>query len=264
MSNLLQRWLTVLVVAPVLLLIIYGKTGPVTFTHLLIAVTALCGYELGLLVFGSDKFLIAWLATLSVLVLLALSHEIALSMLGLSVLMVIGLGVAVLKGSKALEIAPNMPWLLAGPWYLGTPFACMLLLHEKNLHWVIFALLVAWLGDTGGLYFGKAFGKHPMHPTASPQKTWEGSAGGVAASLIGMVLTRLFLIKDLPWLEGIAVAVVASLAGQLGDLTESLIKRASGAKDSGGILPGHGGLLDRVDAVLFAAPVVWAYVEYIS
>ncbi|MGH9477684.1 MAG: phosphatidate cytidylyltransferase [Terriglobales bacterium] len=119
--------------------------------------------------------------------------------------------------------------------------------------WLIFMLVVIWLGDTAALYAGRAWGRHKMAPSISPGKSWEGAAASLgAAVVVGAGVGA--------WqgdLKLIVLAVALNIAGQAGDLVESALKRSAGAKDSGGLLPGHGGVLDRVDAMLLAAPVLW-------
>src|SRR5699024_1283966 len=119
---------------------------------------------------------------------------------------------------------------------------------------VFLALVVA--NDTGGYIAGVLYGRHPLAPTVSPKKSWEGFAGSVIlAGAVGVAGALLLL--DLAWYEGLLLAVVAVAAATLGDLSESLIKRDLGVKDMGSLLPGHGGILDRVDSILIAAPVVF-------
>jgi phosphatidate cytidylyltransferase len=123
---------------------------------------------------------------------------------------------------------------------------------------VVFLLLVCiWLGDSGAYFAGRAFGRHRLAPRVSPKKTWEGVGGGLVASVAGAVVFG--EIADLPWASWQAAAVGAALcvAGIVGDLAESLLKRAVGVKDSGTFLPGHGGALDRLDSILFGAPVLY-------
>lgn len=134
---------------------------------------------------------------------------------------------------------------------------------------VLFLLCTVWAGDIAALYAGKAFGKHKLAPTISPKKTWEGSIASVAGSVI--VAAGLLELADLlahwnyaalsysedPWGYWLAVAVLINVAAQVGDLAESALKRSAGVKDSGNLLPGHGGILDRIDALLLAAPVLW-------
>jgi len=134
---------------------------------------------------------------------------------------------------------------------------------------VIFLLCVVWAGDITALYVGRAWGRHKLAPVLSPNKTWEGSLGSVAGSLLvaGVLLGLAALLEiwnstklsysDDVWWYWLLLAVVVNVAAQLGDLAESALKRSAGVKDSGDLLPGHGGILDRIDALLLAAPVMW-------
>jgi len=126
-------------------------------------------------------------------------------------------------------------------------------------HFVILVLVIAWLADTGGYFAGRFLGKAKLYEAVSPKKTWAGAYGGIAGSLLGVVVMKLAFLAWLSWFDVAAIAIVGGVLGQLGDLTESLIKRSVGVKDSGALLPGHGGILDRIDAVLFIAPYVYGY-----
>jgi phosphatidate cytidylyltransferase len=127
-------------------------------------------------------------------------------------------------------------------------------------HFVVLVLLIAWLADTGGYFAGRFLGKKKLYEAVSPKKTWAGAWGGIAGSLAGVIAMKLLFIPWLNWVDVFAIAIPGGILGQLGDLAESLIKRSVGVKDSGSLLPGHGGLLDRIDAVLFIAPYVYGYV----
>ena len=124
---------------------------------------------------------------------------------------------------------------------------------------VIIVLIVAWLADTGGYFAGRYLGKAKLYEAVSPKKTWAGAWGGIAGSVIGVAALKVVSAHYLTWLDVGLIAIPGGILGQLGDLTESLIKRSVGVKDSGALLPGHGGLLDRIDAVLFIAPYVYGY-----
>src|SRR5271168_3063822 len=122
---------------------------------------------------------------------------------------------------------------------------------------LMFALVITWVGDSTAYFAGRALGKHRMAPVVSPNKTWEGTvASTLGALLVALVFTR-WLTVPLPHL--LAMAAVGNIAGQAGDLLESAYKRSAGVKDSGSLLPGHGGVLDRIDALILAIPVVWYY-----
>lgn len=124
---------------------------------------------------------------------------------------------------------------------------------------VLMVLIVAWLADTGGYFAGRFLGKAKLYEAVSPKKTWAGAWGGIAGSVVGIALLKLISAHYLSWLDVALIAIPGGILGQLGDLTESLLKRSVGVKDSGALLPGHGGLLDRIDAVLFIAPYVYGY-----
>ena len=117
------------------------------------------------------------------------------------------------------------------------------------------ALAVVWFGDSGAYFGGKAMGRHKLYPIVSPNKTWEGTISGLAASVLGAYIIHLLLLPDLSLQIVVIAALVGGAVAQVGDLVESAFKRACGVKDSGQILPGHGGMLDRLDGLLFSAPV---------
>ena len=166
--------------------------------------------------------------------------------------------------------------------YIALPLAMLVQLRQQwaGAFWVLYLLLIAWAGDIFAYFVGRSLGRHLMAPRISPRKTWEGAAASLAASLlvgillfshalqISSFLLRMGLIQRRDGLFGlekpelwpiVVLTAVLNIAAQLGDLVESLIKRGAGVKDSGTILPGHGGMLDRIDALLFAAPVLWFY-----
>jgi phosphatidate cytidylyltransferase len=137
------------------------------------------------------------------------------------------------------------------------------LLARENRYWLLYALVLNWIGDIGAYYVGRAFGRHKLAPIVSPGKSWEGAAASLGASLI---FGFFFLHWAIPAVSpAIALALTAgvNVAGQFGDLCESALKRGAGVKDSGTLLPGHGGWLDRVDSTLFALPVVYLYAALI-
>jgi phosphatidate cytidylyltransferase len=122
---------------------------------------------------------------------------------------------------------------------------------------LLFALVITWAGDTVAYFVGRAMGKHPFAPHLSPKKTWEGAVASLAGSLLVGYAFSWWLSAPVPHL--LAMAGVGNLAGQAGDLLESAYKRSAGVKDSGALLPGHGGILDRIDALILAIPAVWYY-----
>ena len=167
--------------------------------------------------------------------------------------------------------------------YVALPMASLLQLREQwqGSFFLLYLLLLVWAGDIFAYFIGKPFGRHRMSPRISPNKTWEGAIASVIASVavgilmfnyaqpISSALMQAHLIERQNGIFGqtslisvIVLSIVLNIAAQLGDLVESLIKRGAGVKDSGAILPGHGGMLDRIDALLFAAPVLWCFTAW--
>jgi phosphatidate cytidylyltransferase len=126
-------------------------------------------------------------------------------------------------------------------------------------HLLSFFFLVIMGSDTGAYYTGRALGRHKLAPKISPGKTWEGAVGGMAASLLMAALAHYWFFRELPLKWALPLAALMNVLGVLGDLTESALKRGAGAKDAAQILPGHGGLLDRLDSLLFNAPIIYYF-----
>lgn len=175
-----------------------------------------------------------------------------------ALLLSVGLGTLLLFSRTPLEeTLPALGALGFGIPYFALPIASMHLLKLID-PWLVFLLMaIVWLGDTAAYYVGSRIGRHKLAPTISPKKSWEGAAASFVVSLAAAAVWSVWRLERLD--PGIlAVAVVTSVAAQVGDLVESMIKRGAGVKDSGSVLPGHGGVLDRIDAMLFAAPVLLA------
>jgi phosphatidate cytidylyltransferase len=169
---------------------------------------------------------------------------------------------AVLRRGGAAEIPSNAAASLFGLLYVAGPFALLLMLRgEQDGRALLYLLLLVWVSDSSAYFIGRALGRHKLAPRLSPGKTVEGTVGSVVVTVVvGFWLFRmLFGSLDLAPLHGLLVPLGVNLAAQLGDLAESALKRAAGVKDSSALLPGHGGILDRVDALLFATPALWYY-----
>jgi phosphatidate cytidylyltransferase len=167
-------------------------------------------------------------------------------------------------------VLPDTAQGIFGLIYIAYPLTLIPLLWKKEdgTALVVFLMVSVWVGDIAALYIGRRFGRHKLAPRLSPGKTWEGSAASIVGSVlaatlviyIGDVLSsrgNLILHTSQPMWQSVILAAVLNIAAQLGDLLESAIKRGAGVKDSGTMLPGHGGILDRIDALLLATPILW-------
>jgi phosphatidate cytidylyltransferase len=128
--------------------------------------------------------------------------------------------------------------------------------------WLVCTLVITWMNDTAAYFTGRAIGKHKLYPEVSPNKTWEGFFGGMAGSVLGLVIVRVFFFHSITLIDCVVMGVLGGVLGPAGDLCESMLKRAYGVKDSGKMIPGHGGMLDRIDALLFNAPMVLLWVQF--
>jgi phosphatidate cytidylyltransferase len=155
---------------------------------------------------------------------------------------------------------------VAGPFYVGSLLATLALLRRDGAvdggKLVFLSLTFSWLADTGGYFFGRFLGKTKLYEAVSPKKTRAGFVGALVGAEVGALLASLWYLPALPLLHAVPLGLVAGAIGQLGDLVESLLKRSTGIKDSGGIVPGHGGMLDRIDALIAVSPVVYLYSAY--
>jgi phosphatidate cytidylyltransferase len=173
------------------------------------------------------------------------------------------LGVAVLTLWTKRPIVEALP--AAGISCSGLLLVAFLLTYTIRLHGIetdgpkllMFVLVITWVGDSAAYFVGRALGRHRIAPVLSPKKTWEGTVASILGALLVALVFARWLVVPLPHL--LAMAAVGNIAGQAGDLLESAYKRSAGVKDSGSLLPGHGGVLDRIDALILAIPVVWYY-----
>lgn len=134
---------------------------------------------------------------------------------------------------------------------------------DDGIWWVVAALVVTWGNDTSAYFAGRFLGKHKLYPEVSPNKTWEGFFGGMAGSIGMLLIQRAFFFPTMNVGDCVIFGVLGGVLGPAGDLCESMLKRSYGVKDSGHILPGHGGMLDRIDALIFNAPMVLLYVQFV-
>lgn len=266
----MKRVITASVLAPVVLaLVFFGPKWLITLAVAAVALLALWEY-LGLTEkCGAQPPRIATLV--AVLVLFIGNFEWP----DLTLHLVSGLSLALLVwvtfASPVERVLVDAASSIFGLFYVGLTLMTIPTLHAQpnGPSLVVFLLFVVWAGDIAALYTGRAWGRHKLAPKLSPNKTWEGSVGSVAGSLLvtGGLMGLAHLLAqwefvrlsfaDEVWWWWLGMAVVVNVAAQVGDLSESALKRSAGVKDSGTLLPGHGGVLDRIDALLLAAPVLW-------
>jgi phosphatidate cytidylyltransferase len=257
-SNLLQRVLTAAVAVPLLIWLVYWAP-PLAFTGLVVLAACLCAREFYSIVATGVRRL-AWLGpALSGGIVAALTFfpedPRAWAAIAAS-LPVAALLVFLVKPGDLSKVPPLVGAMALGTLYTGVLPALVALLHRVPEHGpdlIVLLLTISFLGDTGAYAAGRLFGRHKLYPAVSPKKTVEGSLGGLVASAGAALLASLWYLPELPVIPGLALGIGLGALGQAGDLCESLLKRACGVKDSGRLLPGHGGLLDRIDATLFAA-----------
>ena len=267
----LKRWLTGIIAIPILIYLIgfsprwifygiiylFSLAGLIEFYKLtspdLSPLIKLVNYLL-ILVFFILIYMGQLLAALLIIVLLTLLPMICLLFLD------------PIAGDRN---SSNIGKAVMGPIYVALPLAMIipidrlyLLNHSIRGIWVFFLLAVTFANDTGAFYCGKLFGKHKLYESVSPNKTWEGSIGGLIFALIIAALFSRFLGPHPINPALFALPLAMSIAGQIGDLAESMLKRNHEVKDSGGILPGHGGVLDRIDSLLFSIPVLYLYLVF--
>ncbi len=163
-----------------------------------------------------------------------------------------------MRVANLAQALPSAATAVLGILYIFGAWRCGVLLRAIDPHWLMIALVVSWAGDTAAMYVGKAFGRVKLAPRVSPGKTVEGGIASIVGGTLAAVIYAHYLLPNEALLPVAGIGAVANIAGQLGDLSESAFKRGAGVKDSGTMLPGHGGWLDRVDSSLFSVPAVYA------
>jgi phosphatidate cytidylyltransferase len=252
----MRRVLTAILLAPVITyLVIWAPLW--AFLAVLVAVALLCFWEYSGIVEAHELArpgVFGFAAGLAVL--FTPGREFVL-------LTLIAAGSLVLAAASAAglrTVLARAGSIVLGVLYIFGPWRCAIGLRVASPHWLFFALALNWAGDTAALYAGRSLGRHRLAPLLSPKKSWEGAIASVLLSVIFGLLYLPRVIPGLSWWEAAGIAAAANVAGQVGDLCESALKRGADLKDSGTLLPGHGGWLDRVDSSLFAIPVVYAWV----
>ncbi len=270
MGNLGQRVLTSLLGAPIVIGAVY--LGGWFFAALMVLVGLLAQWDVyGLAEAGGHRPLKSVGLAVGALV---IGRTLWAGAVPLAVLLLLAAFIAELwrRGDAPAGPVPNLGALLLGVFYPAVLVGYFVELRvgsaatlgEADAFLLTVTVVMAiWAADTFAYFAGRAFGRRPLFPRVSPKKTWEGSAGGVLGAAALVAVMKAALVPALGWADVLALGVICGAVGQLGDLAESLLKRSVGAKDSGTYLPGHGGMLDRIDAMLVAIPVAVLYLEHV-
>lgn len=257
-----KRWLTALVGLPLLFTVIrYG--GEIAFAILILAAALLGLREYYGMVLSSEQMPLQWTGVGAAVLLVcgyymygeyAVSGAIALLFMGMSIMLLFRFG----RGDGVADLLAR---LVCGIIYIPFLLAHLILIRNQDdgIAWVFFVFSVVFALDTCAYYAGTYAGRHKLYPAVSPKKTWEGTVGGLLGALLTGALFKAFFLTGLEWPHLIVLTTCMGVFGVIGDLIESMIKRSVNVKDSGALLPGHGGILDRIDALLFVAPIVYYY-----
>jgi phosphatidate cytidylyltransferase len=262
--NTLTRFATAAVGIPILLYFMFVAPDWAYQLVVLVAI-ARAAHELMRMTMqdAREAYLFGVVSTIQLAATLILTNEGVWHWLSVLVVIVGGVLVPLLRPEPLDRSGQRLAWLIAGPLYVGGLLGSLGRIHEgpRGGAWVLLAMWIAWSSDTGAYFAGRFFGKHKLAPRVSPAKTVEGAIGGWLASLTGAIAAHYWFMPSLPLVDALVLAAIANVLGQAGDLVESLVKRSTGVKDSGNILPGHGGMLDRVDALMFTATTCWVYIQ---
>lgn len=269
-TNLGARLLTAAIAAPLILLLLFKGSNEAWYFLVLLA-TGLATYELCSMTHPGDRIGRGTCTAMSMgvsWVLYHYSHDARVLLTLILLQPIAGLMLALWRLGDMNAAALKAMSSVASPLYVGGMLSCVALMRrdggELGPFYVLLALMLSWLADTGGYFFGRFLGQggKKLHPRVSPKKTVIGFWGSLFGALVSVGIAKAWYMKTAPIVELVVLALVAGSLGQLGDLVESMIKRSTGIKDSGTIIPGHGGLLDRIDALLIVAPIVYLYTTW--
>jgi phosphatidate cytidylyltransferase len=263
-SNLATRVITAAVVSPLLLVLLF--LGPEWgWAALMFAATTLSALEFFAMTHPGDMVAraVGVAMTVALAAVLYFHGTDARALLTTAVaLPLLSILLALLRLGDIRTAAARMAATSFGPlWLCLLMFLALLRRDQGELGpgYVLMAIMFAWMADSGGYFAGRYLGRHKLYEAVSPKKTTEGFAGALAGAALGALLAHFWYLPAIPLAHALGLAIVAGLLGQLGDLGESLLKRSTGVKDSGEIVPGHGGMLDRLDALFVTGALVYLY-----
>ncbi|WP_394832785.1 phosphatidate cytidylyltransferase [Pendulispora rubella] len=268
-SNLAMRLLTAAVAVPVILFLLY-KCPPYAFYFLAFPAALVGSFELFSMTHPGDRvsqIVGVLLSAAASLLVWFYGHDPRVLLTMLVAIPLLGPLLTLVRVGDISSAALRACAMGFGPLFVALPMTMLAMLRrdmqDDGPGYVLVTLMFAWLADTGGYFAGRFLGKHKLYELVSPKKTVEGAVGGLAGSVVGALLASLVYLPAFPLAHSIPLAIVASALGQAGDLGESLLKRSTGVKDSGAIVPGHGGVLDRIDALLLTSTAVYLYTLWV-
>ena len=271
LSNNLTRIIVAVIAIPLILLTSYF--GHYYFYLFVLFIGLLSYYEFWIFVKNKKSFanLPLGLLIIALLITNQFKHLVDIyTILVISVLLILIIELFRDKGSAIGNVGSTV----LGIFYIGFCSSSLVAIREffpdiNDLYlrggFVIISMLVSiWLCDTAAFYAGTALGRHKLFERVSPKKSWEGAIFGFIFAIVAFVIAKLFILSFLSWKDVFILGLIIGIVGQIGDLVESLFKRDAGIKDSSTLIPGHGGVLDRFDSLLFSSPVIWLYLKYFS
>ncbi len=262
----LQRWLTGLIAVPLVLFIVYSSDK--AFALFIFIIIQLALWEYNRLAFGAEGYApekaeVCIFA--AAIVFSAYAGDFLLMTSVLTFCLLTSFLIFLLRVKDKNIDLRGMEKVVLGFLYL--PFLISFFILLRNLshgvQWVLLAMVIAFCGDVFGYYIGRYWGSRKLHVYISPGKTLEGTLGLIAGSVLGALLFQIFLFAELPLLHALIMGACGGIMGQLGDLFESAMKRAAGVKDAGFLVPGHGGMMDRLDSLSFIAPFIFYYQQLV-
>jgi phosphatidate cytidylyltransferase len=269
LSNNANRILVSIVAIPLIIVACYF--GKAYFLILILAIAILSYYEFYTLALNKQMYANLPVGILGILILVVNQYFHIFQVLDFIILFIVVLSIIELFRNKGSAIY-NLGATLLGTFYIGLFAGSLISIRELYPHintlymrggYIIISILAAiWICDTAAFYGGTKFGKHKLFKRVSPNKSWEGAVFGFLFAILSMILAKIIVLSFLSWYACILFGIIIGTIGQLGDLIESLMKRDAGVKDSSNFIPGHGGIFDRFDSLLFTAPVIFLYLTY--
>jgi len=267
-SNTATRIIVSVIAIPAIIAACYF--GGYYFFAFVLGIGIISYYEFWLFIKNKDINANFFVGIISVGMIIVNSYKSFISLYPLLITILLVLTIVELFRNKNSAII-NLGTTLLGVLYFGLFASALLSIREiYQVNYTQGGLLIIsifasiWICDSAAFFGGTALGKHKLMPRVSPNKSWEGAVFGLSFAVLAMVISKIIILDFLSWLDGITIGLIVGIIGQIGDLIESLFKRDAGVKDSSTLIPGHGGIFDRFDSLLYSAPAVLLYIKYLS